>query len=325
MRGMADVLSNGCRLVFSFKGKWVEFFKKQTHINFLGLRSWAVGLSLLLMMISAGALLTKGLRWGLDFTGGSQLQVSFNHTADIPLLRKQLVAAGFNDILVQSYGTSRDVVISLAAHQQMTQQDLSAHIIKALPGSQLKQIEYIGPQVGKELATQGALAVFIALLGIMIYIALRFEYRFAVGAAVALIHDPIVILGMFSLFNIEFNLTALAAILAVIGYSLNDTIVIFDRIRENFRRLRKGTAVDVVNLSINQTLSRTIMTSATTLLVVLSLCLLGGTMIHSFASALIIGIVVGTYSSIYVAGSIAVALGLDRRHFLHIKKVDDRP
>ncbi|OIZ99906.1 protein-export membrane protein SecF [Rickettsiella grylli] len=303
----------------------MEFFKKQTHINFLGLRSWAVGLSLLLMMISAGALLTKGLRWGLDFTGGSQLQVSFNHTADIPLLRKQLVAAGFNDILVQSYGTSRDVVISLAAHQQMTQQDLSAHIIKALPGSQLKQIEYIGPQVGKELATQGALAVFIALLGIMIYIALRFEYRFAVGAAVALIHDPIVILGMFSLFNIEFNLTALAAILAVIGYSLNDTIVIFDRIRENFRRLRKGTAVDVVNLSINQTLSRTIMTSATTLLVVLSLCLLGGTMIHSFASALIIGIVVGTYSSIYVAGSIAVALGLDRRHFLHIKKVDDRP
>ncbi|EDP46064.1 protein translocase subunit SecF [Rickettsiella grylli] len=303
----------------------MEFFKKQTHINFLGLRSWAVGLSLLLMMISAGALLTKGLRWGLDFTGGSQLQVSFNHTADIPLLRKQLVAAGFKDILVQSYGTSRDVVISLAAHQQMTQQDLSAHIIKALPGAQLKQIEYIGPQVGKELATQGALAVFIALLGIMIYIALRFEYRFAMGAAVALIHDPIVILGMFSLFNIEFNLTALAAILAVIGYSLNDTIVIFDRIRENFRRLRKGTAVDVVNLSINQTLSRTIMTSATTLLVVLSLCLLGGTMIHSFALALIIGIVVGTYSSIYVAGSIAVALGLDRRHFLHIKKVDDRP
>ncbi len=160
----------------------------------------------------------------------------------------------------------------------------------------------------------------------MIYIALRFEYRFAVGAAVALIHDPIVILGIFSLFDIEFNLTALAAILAVIGYSLNDSIVIFDRIRENFRKLRKGTAVEVVNLSINQTLSRTIMTSATTLLVVLSLCVFGGRLIHSFALALVIGIVVGTYSSIYVAGTIAVALGLDRRNFLPaLKKVDDRP
>lgn len=184
----------------------------------------------------------------------------------------------------------------------------------------------ISVQVGRELATQGALAVFIALLGIMIYIALRFEYRFAVGAAIALIHDPIVILGIFSLFGIEFNLTALAAILAVIGYSLNDTIVIFDRIRENFRKLRKGSAVEVVNLSINQTLSRTIMTSATTLLVVLSLCVFGGTMIHSFALALVIGIVVGTYSSIYVAGTIAVALGLDRRNFLPtVKSVDERP
>jgi preprotein translocase subunit SecF len=303
----------------------VEFFKRQTQINFLGLRRWAVGLSLLLMLISAISLLSKGLNWGLDFTGGSQLQVSFDHPADIAVLRQQLAAAGFNDILVQSYGTSQDVLISLAPHQT-TQHDLSAQIINALPGAQLKQIEFIGPQVGHELATQGALAVFIALLGIMIYIALRFEYRFAIGAAVALIHDPIIILGIFSLFHIEFNLTALAAILAVIGYSLNDSIVIFDRIRENFRKLRKGSAVEVVNLSINQTLSRTIMTSATTLLVVLSLCIFGGTMIHSFALALVIGIVVGTYSSIYVAGTLAVALGLDRRNFLPpLKVVDDRP
>lgn len=304
----------------------MEFFKKQTHINFLGLRRWAVGLSLLLVIISMGSLVFKGLHWGLDFTGGSQLQISFNHTADIPLLRKQLESAGFDDILVQSYGTSRDVLISLPSQQHITPHDLSTQIIRALPGAQLKQIEYIGPQVGRELATQGALAVFIALLGIMIYIALRFEYRFAVGAAIALIHDPIVILGVFSLFDIEFNLTALAAILAVIGYSLNDSIVIFDRIRENFRKLRKGTAIEVVNLSINQTLSRTIMTSATTLLVVLSLCVFGGTMIHSFALALVIGIIVGTYSSIYVAGTIAVALGLDRRNFLvSVKNVDDRP
>jgi preprotein translocase subunit SecF len=303
----------------------VEFFKRQTQINFLGLRRWAVGLSLLLMLISAVSLLSKGLNWGLDFTGGSQLQVSFEHPANIPILRQQLAAAGFKDILVQSYGTSQDVLISLAPHQ-INQHDLSAQIINALPGAQLKQIEFIGPQVGHELATQGALAVFIALLGIMIYIALRFEYRFAIGAAVALIHDPIIILGIFSLFHIEFNLTALAAILAVIGYSLNDSIVIFDRIRENFRKLRKGSAVEVVNLSINQTLSRTIMTSATTLLVVLSLCIFGGTMIHSFALALVIGIVVGTYSSIYVAGTLAVALGLDRRNFLPpLKVVDDRP
>ena len=303
----------------------MEFFKRQTQINFLGLRRWAVGLSLLLMLISAASLLTKGLNWGLDFTGGSQLQISFTHPADIPSLRQQSAAAGFKDILVQSYGTSQDVLISLAPHQT-TQHDLSAQIINALPGAELKQIEFIGPQVGHELATQGALAVFIALLGIMIYIALRFEYRFAIGAAVALIHDPIIILGIFSLFHIEFNLTALAAILAVIGYSLNDSIVIFDRIRENFRKLRKGSAVEVVNLSINQTLSRTIMTSATTLLVVVSLCIFGGTMIHSFALALVIGIVVGTYSSIYVAGTLAVALGLDRRNFLPpLKVVDDRP
>ena len=303
----------------------MEFFKRQTQINFLGLRRWAVGLSLLLMLISAASLLTKGLNWGLDFTGGSQLQISFTHPADIPSLRQQLAAAGFKDILVQSYGTSQDVLISLAPHQT-TQHDLSAQIINALPGAELKQIEFIGPQVGHELATQGALAVFIALLGIMIYIALRFEYRFAIGAAVALIHDPIIILGIFSLFHIEFNLTALAAILAVIGYSLNDSIVIFDRIRENFRKLRKGSAVEVVNLSINQTLSRTIMTSATTLLVVVSLCIFGCTMINSFALALVIGIVVGTYSSIYVAGTLAVALGLDRRNFLPpLKVVDDRP
>ncbi len=168
--------------------------------------------------------------------------------------------------------------------------------------------------------------MFIALIGIMIYIALRFEYRFALGAAIALVHDPILILGIFSLFNIEFNLTALAAILAVIGYSLNDTIVIFDRIRENFRKLRRADAKEVVNLSINQTLSRTIMTSATTLLVVLSLCLFGGPMIHSFALALIIGIVVGTYSSIYVAGALAVALGLSRENLLpSTKEIDTRP
>ena len=303
----------------------MEFFKRQTNINFLGLQRWAAVLSLLLLLISVGSLLIKGLHWGLDFTGGSQLQVSFNRSVELPKVRQELQQAGFKDALVQSYGTSQDVLISLAA-EKISQHDLATKIIRALPGAQLKQIEFIGPQVGHELATQGALAVVIALLGIMLYIALRFEYRFAIGAAVALIHDPVLILGIFSLFRIEFNLTALAAILAVIGYSLNDTIVIFDRIRENFRKLRKKTSVEVVNLSINQTLSRTIMTSATTLFVVLSLCIFGGPMIHSFAMALVIGIVIGTYSSIYVAGALAVALGLDRSNLLpSIKEVDSRP
>lgn len=304
----------------------MEFFKRQTHINFLGLQRWAFGLSLLLVFISVASLIFNGLHWGLDFTGGSQLQVSFNHSVELPKLRQALQQAGIKDALVQSYGTSHDVLISLAA-DKTKQHDLASQIISALPGAQLKQLEFIGPQVGRELATQGALAVLIALIGIMIYIALRFEYRFAIGAAVALIHDPILILGIFSLFHIEFNLTALAAILAVIGYSLNDTIVIFDRIRENFRKLRKQTAVEVVNLSINQTLSRTIMTSATTLFVVLSLYIFGGAMIHSFAAALVIGIVVGTYSSIYVAGALAVALGLDRRNLLppSVKRLDFNP
>ena len=303
----------------------MEFFKKQTHIDFLGLQRWAAALSLILILISVFSLLTKGLHWGLDFTGGSQLQISFKHSVELPKIRQTLDQLGFKDALVQSYGTSQDVLISLA-NQKTTQHNLATQVIQALPGAQLKQLEFIGPQVGRELATQGALAVFIALLGIMIYIALRFEYRFAIGAAVALIHDPILILGIFSLFHIEFNLTALAAILAVIGYSLNDTIVIFDRIRENFRKMRKNTAVEVVNLSINQTLSRTIMTSATTLFVVLSLCIFGGPMIHSFALALVIGIVVGTYSSIYVAGALAVALGLDRSNLLPTsKEVDSRP
>lgn len=303
----------------------MEFFKKQTHIDFLGLQRWAAALSIILILVSVASLLTKGLHWGLDFTGGSQLQISFKHSVELPKIRQTLEQLGLKDALVQSYGTSQDVLISLS-DQKTTQHNLATQIIQALPGAQLKQLEFIGPQVGRELATQGALAVFIALLGIMIYIALRFEYRFAIGAAVALIHDPILILGIFSLFHIEFNLTALAAILAVIGYSLNDTIVIFDRIRENFRKMRKNTAVEVVNLSINQTLSRTIMTSATTLFVVLSLCIFGGPMIHSFALALVIGIVVGTYSSIYVAGALAVALGLDRSNLLpSVKEIDNRP
>ena len=304
----------------------MEFFKKQTNINFLGLRLWAAILSSILFIASLGSLLFHGLNWGLDFTGGTQVQVAFSQPAELAMIRTELANRGFAEAVVQSYGTSKDVLISVAPQKNINQQELAKQILAALPGAALKQVEYIGPQVGQELASKGALAVLIALMGTMIYIAIRFEYRFAVGAAVALIHDPILILGLFSFFHWEFNLTVLVAVLAVIGYSLDDTIVIFDRIRENFRKVRKGTSVEIVNLSINQTLSRTIMTSATTLMVVLSLFFFGGPMIHGFATALIIGIVVGTYSSIYVAGSLSIWLGLDREHLVPSPKVvDDTP
>lgn len=305
----------------------MEFFKKHTNINFLGFRKWAGLISLVLFLASIISLSIHGLNWGLDFTGGTQVQLSFNQPVDMNAVRAELNQAGFDDAVVQSYGTSQDILINLAPRKNVNQQALAQQIVAALPGANLKRVEYVGPQVGQELATKGALAIIISMLATMFYIALRFEYRFAIGAAVALIHDPILIVGLFSFFHWEFNLTALAAVLAVIGYSLNDTIVIFDRIRENFRKLRKGSTIDVVNLSINQTLSRTIMTSAITLVVVLSLLIYGGSMIHSFAIALIVGIVVGTYSSIYIAGALAVALGLNRNDLLPPPKtvLDDRP
>lgn len=306
----------------------MEFFKKRTEIDFMGLRKWTAVLSTLLFLASIASLLIYGLNWGLDFTGGLQFQLAFDKPVEITQIRSQLTQAGFKDAVVQSYGTSKDVLVSIRQESNAQQQQLVTNqILKATPGAALKRVEYVGPQVGQELANKGILAVLVALFAIMAYVAIRFEYRFAIGAAVALFHDPVLILGWFSFFQLEFNLTALAAVLAVIGYSLNDTIVIYDRIRENFRKVRKGTTVDIVNLSINQTLGRTIMTSATTLMVVLALFFYGGPMIHGFATALIIGIIVGTYSSIYVAGALTVVLGLNRSDLLPTPKqvADDRP
>lgn len=305
----------------------MEFFKHKTQIDFMGLRKWTAILSLVLFAASLIALGVCKLNFGLDFTGGTQVQLAFPTAANVPHIREHLSAIGFSEAVVQNYGATNEVLVSLSAHA-MDQVQLSQTLVKAFPDAQVKQIEFVGSQVGSELATKGALAIFVALLSIMAYIAFRFEYRFAVGAAVALIHDPILILGIFALFHLEFNLTVLAAVLAVIGYSLNDTIVIFDRVRENFRRVRKGTPLEIMNLSINQTLSRTIMTSAMTLVVVLTLLIFGPAMIHNFAVALIIGIVVGTYSSIYVAGALAVALGLTRNDLmkkLQPQPMDDRP
>lgn len=294
----------------------MEFFKKRTTIDFMALRKWTAALSCLLFLGSIGSLLFNGLNWGLDFTGGVQIQIAYSQPADLEAIRSSLHQAKLDQAIVQSYGTARDVLISLPPEKDLNSQQISQTVLNVLPGAQLQRQEYVGPEVGAELANKGVLAFVIALLATMTYIAIRFEWRFAVSAAVALIHDPILILGIFSLYHIEFNLTALAAVLAVIGYSLNDTIVIYDRVRENFRRVRKAGAIEIMNLSINQTLSRTIMTSAATLIVVLMLLIFGGAMIHNFALALVIGIAVGTYSSIYVAGALAVALGLSRADLL---------
>ena len=305
----------------------MEFFKKKTEIDFMGLRKWTAILSIVLFSCAMVSLVVRGLNWGLDFTGGTQVQISYSTPANLIQVREQLNQAGFHEAVVQSYGTSKQALISIAPRANEAQQEIKTELVSALPGASIDRMEYVGPQVGKEMETKGFLAILVALLGTMIYIAVRFEYRFAVGSAVALVHDPVLILGLFSFFHWEFNLNVLAAVLAVIGYSLNDTIVIFDRIRENFRKLRKGTPVEVVNLSINQTLSRTVMTSATTLVIVMALFIYGGSMIHGFALALMIGIVVGTYSSIYVAGALAVALGLNREDLMPTirETIDDKP
>ncbi len=317
----------------------MEFFKQNTQIDFMAQRKRAAIASAILFLLSIISLLMNGLNWGLDFTGGTQIQLSFPREANVNQIRMDLQKSGYNEAVVISYGTSRDVLISLVpkhskdnsaenkAGAKSIQDELVSQVRQVLPDATVQQVDYIGPQVGQELATKGALAIVIALLGTMIYIALRFEFRFAIGSTVALIHDPVLILGIFSFFHIEFNLIALAAVLTVIGYSLNDTIVIFDRVRENFRKLRKATPVEVVNQATNQTLSRTIMTSALTLMVVFALFFLGGSMLEGFALALIIGIIIGTYSSIYIAGSLALSLGLTRQNLLPTPKeeLDDRP
>jgi preprotein translocase subunit SecF len=309
----------------------MDFFKHNTKIDFMAQRKWAAMISTVLFLLSIGSLIYNGLNWGLDFTGGTQIQLNFPEAPDLNQIRDKLENAGYKEAVVISYGTSKDVLVSLVPKKEMntdmSKDAIVSQVTKILPTAKVQQVDYIGPQVGQELATKGALAIVVALLGTMIFIALRFELRFAIGSTVALIHDPILILGLFSFYHVEFNLIALAAVLTVIGYSLNDTIVIFDRIRENFRKLRKATPVEVVNQSINQTLSRTLMTSTLTLIVVLALFFLGGSMLHGFSLALIIGMVVGTYSSIYVAGSLSLALGLTRQHLLPPSKeaLDDRP
>lgn len=305
----------------------MEFFNPNSKIDFMGARKWTALFSIFIFLVSIAGLLSKGLIWGLDFTGGTQVQLSYQTAANITDIRSRLYQAGFKEAQVVSYGTSKDVLISIAPRTDINQTMLVDQLMNALPGATKQQIDFVGPQVGKELATKGALAIIVSLLATMLYIAVRFEYRLAISSAIALIHDPVLILGIFAWFGIEFDLKALAGLLAVIGYSLNDTIVVFDRVRENFIKIRRSTPVEIMNTSINQTLSRTIMTSVLTLFVVIALFVYGGETIHGFSLALIIGIVIGTYSSIYVAGALALSMGLSSKDFMSSKKkiLDERP
>ncbi len=311
----------------------MQILSGATTIDFMGKRKLAMALSTLLILASLASLALRGLAFGIDFTGGTLIEVAYPQAADLAQIRQVLGDAGYPDAQVQHFGNAREVLIRVAPRASEASAQISEHILEALRGNtagvEMRRVEFVGPQVGEELTEQGGLAMLYALIGILIYVALRFEYRFSLGSVAALVHDVIITLGVFSFFQIEFDLTVLAAILAVIGYSLNDTIVVFDRIRENFRRMRKGTPEHIMNVSINQTLSRTIMTSFTTVLVLVSLFVLGGEIIHSFALALLVGVAVGTYSSIFVAGATALALGVSKSDLMPVAKegqgVDDRP
>lgn len=310
----------------------MEFFKKESHINFLGLRMPAIIISVLLIAASAGSLATRGLNFGIDFTGGVLLEVGYPEAVELEPIRDVLAEQGYGDAVVQHFGVSSDVLIRLQPRAERSSADISTDVLRALrqenENAQMRRVEFVGPQIGDELTNQGIEAMMFALIGILIYVSLRFQWKLALGSVVALAHDVILTIGVFSFFRVPFDLTVLAAVLAVIGYSLNDTIVVYDRIRENFRLMRTGTAVDVANTSINQTMSRTIMTGVTTLLVLVALFYFGGETIHSFALALIVGITVGTYSSIYMASALALMLGLSKEDLLPIEDkepVDDLP
>ena len=293
---------------------------KQTF-PFMTYRFGAMLLSLLLVLGSIGLLSTKGLSWGIDFTGGTLVQVHFDDSADLAKIRQITIQGGYSDAIVSTFGSSKDVLIRLAPRQNVKADKLGDEVIKLLNDNMgvpvhKERIEFVGPSVGDELKEAGGLAMLTALICILVYVAFRFEWRFALGSILALAHDVIITLGLFALIDKEFDLNVLAAILAVIGYSLNDTIVVSDRIRENFRKMRKGEPQEIIDVSLTQTLSRTVITSLTTILVLVALYLLGGSLINGFATALLFGVVVGTYSSVYVASSVALSLGISKEDLM---------
>lgn len=312
----------------------MELFHRETKIDFMGIRKITGLFSVLLFVVSLFLLFTKGLNFALDFTGGTQLECRFSTPISLEEVRSKLITKGFHEPKLSFYGSANDVLIRLGSKMGEDTSEannaIGQQVLEALQDDktqvELRRVEFVGAEVGDNLAQQGALAVIVALAATMVYIAFRFEFRFAISAAVALLHDPILILGIFSGLQLEFDLATLAAILAVIGYSLNDTIVVYDRIRENFRKVRSQSTEEILNLSINQTLSRTLMTSVLTLLVVVALFFFGGASLKGFSTAFIIGIVIGTYSSIYIAGALSLMLGLKRQDLMpKPKEVDDTP
>ena len=302
----------------------MELLRLRREIDFFGQRRIATILSVVLVLVSLGSLATRQLNLGIDFTGGVLLEAGYQADAELGAIRSDLEGAGYADAQVQNFGAARDVLIRIPPREDIDAEGVGEELLSVLRAGgeqvELRRVEFVGPQVGQELTERGGLAVLFALLMILLYVMFRFQWKFAVGSVAALAHDVIIILGIFSVFQLPFDLTILAAALAVIGYSLNDTIVVFDRIRENFRRIRTSDAQAVMNTSVNQMLGRTVITSLTTLLVLIALFLFGGEALKGFSSALIIGVVVGTYSSIYVAGNTALALNVTTVDLLPPKK-----
>lgn len=324
------------------------FLKREPRIDFLGHRGLAGIMSAVLIVIGIVSLGVRGLAFGIDFTGGTLVEVAYEESVEASSVRDLIANAGFESALVQYFGTSKDILVRLPASAIENAAQVSSRIMVALRSPyketlvtgasgdlqqclsdngtsgrcavQMRRVEFVGPQVGEELTEKGGLAMLYALLGILIYVSWRFEWRFAIGAVAALVHDVLITVGVFSVLGLEFSLPVLAAILAVIGYSLNDTIVVFDRVRENFRKMRRGTPIEIMNTSVNQTLSRTILTSLTTLLVVLTLLIIGGEVINGFATALLVGVLIGTYSSIFIANPAVLVLGISREDMLPVKK-----
>ncbi len=313
----------------------MKLLKHKTNFDFMGLGNAAVILSVVLSILSIVSLAVRGLNFGLDFTGGTLIEVSYPAPPSIADVRGHLASAGLPDSVVQTFGTASDIVVRIPPRSaEESSAEISTVVLQALQQGvdgdiTMRRVEFVGPQVGDDLTEQGILAVIYALIGIFFYVMFRFQWRFSVGAVVATIHDVIMCMGFVSLFQVEFDLTVVAALLAVIGYSLNDTVVVFDRIRENFPRMLKSLPKEVINTSINQTLSRTLMMSITTLLTLIALFLFGGQIIHSFAFTLIAGVVVGTYSSIYVASTSLLYLGVSKYDLLQVEKegavIDSRP
>lgn len=305
----------------------------KSMINFMSKRKLAMAFSILLIIISIGSLATRGLNLGIDFTGGYLIEAGYQSDVNLDKVRTALAEAKFKDAQVQNFGSSKDIIVRIAPREDINKATIGDNILTVLKTTSeqdvtMRRVEFVGPQVGDELRDDGGIALLVALGGILIYISFRFQFKSAISAILALVHDVIITIGAFSLWQIEFDLTVLAAVLAVIGYSLNDTVVVLDRIRETFRSIRKTPAIDILNISINQTIARTLVTSLTTLLVLIALFFFGGEIIHGFAFALIIGVFVGTYSSIYIASSSLLLLNIHKQDFLVVAKeelVDDAP